>query len=387
VEGLTARGQNRCRLSVVRYTRFALLFAFLLPAMLVSARRAAAQLPAPAASAPVPIHLGGYGSLVANASRLGDSTHISESTIALLASGTLAHRFAYFAEIDGVRSSRENYAGRQDDRAFEVARMYAEYTIADAARIRIGRFLTPVGQWNESPAEPVTWTAVRPLSTYRPFAKEATGLLLAGTRELNGHDAGYALYAAAASGGRDTNEVRFTRAFGARVAVELAPRVWLGVSVASVAEARPFQTEDDAGESTGVDRLLRVARRSLDLVDETDGEVRDQHARTLLGADARVQMAGVDVLAEAIALSPAGGLPGQQGAFVQAAIPTGLPSLSLVGRAEWYAPPNGQQVSSGSLGLAYRAPQRLTLKLERQLTDSPSPRVARGWFAGVSLLF
>lgn len=351
-----------------------------------------AQLPAPAVSAPTLVHLGGYGSLVAHAPRLGDSTRISESSLALLASGTLSSRLVYFAELDAVHSSRENYAGRQDDRAFEIARLYAEYTIADAARIRVGRFLTPVGQWNESPAEPVTWTAVRPLTTYRPFAKEVTGLLIAGTHDVSGHDAGYALYAATSTGRNDTNEVRFTRALGGRFAVELLPRFWIGASAAAVAEVRPFQAEDDTEESgapsEGANQLRRgLANREGDLGTEGDGEVHDQHARGLLGADIRLQMMGVDFLGEAVSLSSNAAGPGQRGAFAQAAVPTGIPDVVAVGRMEWYSPPNGGAIQAGTLGLTYRAPNRLTLKLERQLTNSSSARVARGWYAAVSLLF
>ncbi len=333
-----------------------------------------AQLPAPAVSAPTLMHLGGYGSLVVRSPRLGDSAHISESSLALLASGTLSARLVYFAELDAVHSSRENYAGRQNDRAFEIARLYAEYTMSDAARIRVGRFLTPVGQWNETPAEPVTLTAVRPLSTYRPFAKEVTGLLVAGTHDISGHDAGYALYAATSPGRNDTNEVRFTRALGGRVAVELLPRFWIGASAAAVAEVRPFEAEDDAEESH-------------DPREEDESEVHDQHPRGLLGADIRLRMMGIDILGEAVSLSSNAAGPGQRGAFVQAAAPTGIPDIVAVGRMEWYSPPNGGSIQAGTLGLTYRAPNRLTLKLERQLTNSTSARVARGWYAAVSLLF
>ncbi len=362
----------------------------LTPMLLAGPIGAAAQLPAPASSAPVALHVGGYGSLVINTTPLGDSARMSESSVALLVSGTLSPRLAYFAELDAVRSTNENYAGRQDDRALEVARLYGEYTITDAARIRIGRFLTPVGQWNESNAEPVTWAAVRPLSTYRPFAKEATGILLAGSRELLGHDAGYALYAATSAGRRDTNEVRFARALGGRIAVELAPGLWLGGSAAAVAEVRPFATEDDEGETgdggapQGVRSSLRALRAAAA---ESDGEVRDQGARGLFGADLRWRGSGVDLLAEAVSLSSGSGGAGQRGAFAQGAIPSGLRDIYLVAGTELYYPPNGTSLRTGSLGLTYRAPGRLTLKLERQVTASPSQRVARGWFAAVSLLF
>lgn len=381
-------------LPAVRPGRSSLSFSLLALAvgMLAPVTRVSAQLPAPAVSAPTTVHVGGYGSLVVNAPRLGDSARIAETSAALLVSGTLSPRLAYFAELDAVSSSRENYAGRQDDRAFEIARLYAEFSIADAARIRIGRFLTPVGQWNESPAEPLTWTAERPLTTYRPFAKVATGLLIAGTHEVQGHDAGYAIYAATSAGGHDTNEVRFARAFGGRVAVELLPQLWIGASAAAVTEIRPFEAEDDEPESgAAAENKNHLPGSALalkaDAATQLDTEVRDQRARGLFGADMRLRMMGVEVLAEAVALASNAGAPGQRGAFAQAAVPTGLPNLVTVGRAEWYAPPNGAAVRTSTLGVNYRGLDRLTLKLERQFTDSPSPRVARGWFASVSLLF
>src|SRR2546430_868767 len=98
-------------LRVYRSLIMLLLCGILLPAIV------RAQLPAPPASSNAPIHLGGYGSAVVNAPWLDalDKSHLSQSSAAFLVSGTLKQHLAYFAEVDAVSTSRENYAGQTSD--------------------------------------------------------------------------------------------------------------------------------------------------------------------------------------------------------------------------------------------------------------------------------
>jgi hypothetical protein len=335
------------------------------------ARGAGAQLPAPPASSPNRIHAGGYAAVVLRAPEAAPLEHgrITEAVIAGLVSGSITPRLTYFVEVEGVSSSHENFTGRQEDEALALERLYAEYTVRDAFRLRVGRFLTPIGQWNELHAEPLTWTSVRPLATYRSFAKSTTGLLAAGEVALGTHDAGYALYAAPlGSHAHDPDEVEFARAFGGRAAIALRPGVWLGASAASLRETRPRMVLDDDPQERG------------------DEREEDARYRYLGGIDARVTAFGVELLAEATYLSSADTVHAERGGFVQVAAPI-VAGFHAVGRVESFSRVAGHTIGGGTIGLTWRGPRGLTLKLERQMVDDRPPAVAHGWFLSASTLF
>jgi hypothetical protein len=56
-----------------------------------------------------------------------------------------------------------------------IERLYGDLNLSDRANFRLGRFLTPVGRWNQVPAEPLVWTTSRPVVTNGPFDQQVTG--------------------------------------------------------------------------------------------------------------------------------------------------------------------------------------------------------------------
>ena len=378
----------------------ALVLAALAPA------HAAAQLPAPPASAPGAFSAGGYAAVTLLAPRSGTADadldlDLHEAAAALLVSGTPWQRLSYFAEIEGASVSRETFSGREDERWLEVERAYLELSASDALRLRVGRFLTPVGQWNEIHAAPLTWTAVRPLTTYRAFAKSTTGAMLAGHLGLGPRDAGYAVWSAPF--GEDPRgegeENAFVRAAGARIAIELAPELYVGVSGASfrasrvVGGAEPEDPDDEDDRLAALRPTLHAPSHAEDPEDPEDPEApddddrdEDHEARALAGADLSWRRGGFHLLAEATWLSASEDVPSEAGAFVQAAVPLGR-RVHLVGRAEVYDPVVTGPLAIYNAGLAWRPTPRLVLKLERQATDRPSRRAADGWLVSLSGLF
>ncbi len=378
--------------------RLSIRWPLLLAALALSAPPAAAQLPAPPASARELLRVGGYGSLVFGHSSLGSAAVMDDLTgaaAALLASGSVGGRLSYFGEIEAASRTNENWTGRQSDQAPQIDRLYAEYAFADALRLRAGRFLTPVGQWNEIHADPLTWTSLRPLTTYRPFAKSTTGIMAAGQLPIGGHDAGYALYYAPVRVGPTREETGFVSAAGGRVAVELLPGLYLGASAAAYRATRPRDPEDQAGAPS--DALLPVAARAgvaqagddptpgSEQADTTGDREEDVRARRLLGADLSWSAGRVEVLAEATALSAGSVESAERGAFAQAAVRVAGP-LRAVARFEAYDPVVTGPLRILTLGGAVRLPH-LTLKLDRQIPDRASARVANGWFVSASAIF
>jgi len=341
-----------------------------------------AQMPAPAVSSSRLFHLGGYGSLALGQSHVDarrDSLNLSEAAAALLISGTAWNRFSYFGELDLASRGSENWTGRQDDRTLELERLYAEYTVSDRLRVRAGRFLTPVGQWNENHAEPLTWTTLRPLTTYRPFAKSSTGILVAGETAFGGRELGYAAYLAPPNLTHDTpEESSFVHAAGARLALEVSPGTYLGVSGIAFKGSRPEFPDDGEEGSEGAD--------SGDLEDHGEGRQEDEGDRGLLGVDLLTRVHGVELSGEAVWLQASGIEPAHRGFFLQGVVPL-AGTLFGVARTERYDPVDTGPLWSYSIGATWRASSRLVVKLDRHFTDRRSERIPSGWFVSISSLF
>ncbi len=303
-----------------------------------------------------------------------DSFDLTEATAALLFSGTAGTRLSYFGELDLASRGSENWTGRQDDRTLEVERLYVEYSFSDAFRVRAGRFLTPIGQWNENHAEPLTWTTLRPLTTYRPFAKSSTGLMVAGEMTLFGRGLGYAAYLAPPSLAETPSEENaFLNAAGTRLALEVVPGTYLGFSGVAFKGSRPRAAPGTGGEpSEGEDH-------------EGDRE-EDEGERGLLGVDFLTRIHGVELSAEGIWLSSSAVEPTQRGAFVQGVVPL-AGSLFGVLRVEGYDPVDADPLWTYTAGATWRLHPRLVLKAERQFTHRVSASVPDGWFFSISSLF
>lgn len=342
-----------------------------------------AQMPSPAVSSPRPFHVGGYGSLAVGYSRVAGATasfDLTEATAAILLSGTAGTRLSYFGELDLASRGSENWTGRQDDRTLEVERLYAEYSFSDALRLRGGRFLTPIGQWNENHAEPLTWTTLRPLTSYRPFAKSSTGLMVAGETTALGRGLGYAAFLAPPSFSETPSEENaFLNAVGARVALEVVPGTYLGFSSVGFKGSRPEEAEDGGRgglEEDGVD-VGEGAR---------EGREEDERERVLVGLDFLARVRGVEVSGEGVWVSESAPEPVQRGGFLQGVIPL-VGRLFAVIRAEGYDPVDEDLLWTYTVGATWRLHPRLVLKAERLITDRPSSRVPDGWFFSISSLF
>jgi hypothetical protein len=61
---------------------------------------------------------------------------------------------------------------------FVLERLYNDSHITDHFSLRIGKMLTPVGEWNTIHAAPLVWTTSRPMTTYRSFNEYTSGLSL-----------------------------------------------------------------------------------------------------------------------------------------------------------------------------------------------------------------
>jgi hypothetical protein len=80
------------------------------------------------------------------------------------------------------------------DAELTLERFYLDYIHRSWLSWRAGKFLTPVGRWNNVHADPLVWTVTRPLVTELPFASHATGLAARGTRQSDASTLDYIVY-------------------------------------------------------------------------------------------------------------------------------------------------------------------------------------------------
>ena len=120
------------------------------------------------------------------------------STLSTLIAWDLWSRVRFLAELEleDIVIAEKGRRLRSRGDPFEVERMYADFFASDALVLRVGKFLTPVGRWNEIHADPLVWTTSRPTITFRPFSEDTTGLMLHGTLTPFGHDLAYMVYGA-----------------------------------------------------------------------------------------------------------------------------------------------------------------------------------------------
>jgi hypothetical protein len=312
--------------------------------------------------------VGGYLSLYYSNLKNQD-LNLKARDISLFVSKSLTNRWQLFSEIelgDALEISHDGVTGRHAE--LDLERLYADYRATNAVNLRFGKYLTPVGRWNVIHADPLVWTADRPVTTTAPFARHATGAMLYGDIAVGGNSLDYSLYTDD-SGTLDptqrdelafeddtsgkTPHNAFKRAAGGRVACHLMDdAVQVGISYLR------FRLSDlkDPQELIGADALWTVKRM------EFSGE---WVYRNSLGSTD----------------------PNEHGGFVQAVLP--LPGhFYLVGRYEKYhAPSLSPTATIDTLGITYRPHRAVSVKLEYREGHHNEIMAPSGWLGSLAILF
>lgn len=140
--------------------------------------------------------LGGYANLDVIAPHSA-ATHADLSDLSLFITWQASEHWRMFSEVEleeGL-SWVEGHGVGVHDAAIRLERLYGDYSLADAANVRVGKYLTPIGRWNVIHADPLVWTTSRPVVTKQTFSQHSTGAMLFGDAPLLGHDLEYQLYA------------------------------------------------------------------------------------------------------------------------------------------------------------------------------------------------
>ncbi len=140
------------------------------------------------------INIGGYASIKYEDEAGKDGKFIFDD-LSLFIFGDISERWSFFSEVEEGHFAEIDTNGNTEIRNnIEIERLYLDYILSDSLNIRAGKFLTPVGTWNEMHADPLTWTVSRPLVTYVPFPEFTTGLQFFGNLSIIDEDAAYSVY-------------------------------------------------------------------------------------------------------------------------------------------------------------------------------------------------
>jgi len=293
-------------------------------------------LPAEAAQ-PAGASLRGYA-VVAYRRIEGQPDSFDQEEFDVYVNSPLTDRVSVFAEIEfsnGVRLTDPETGDDEDVGHVKVERALIDYHPHDWAQVRLGKFLTPFGDWNVNHADPLHFTTSRPLVVDLVVPETLTGVLLKGTFFPAEWEVDYRVHLSNGSGERpDTADANFHKAFGARLAVRPRATMQVGASFYDDADDRH---EDSHQQNFGVDFQWRP------------------------GA---FQLSGEGLVSRAVGGGTAGS---PEGMFVQAAYTFGQ-RFSPVLRYEWMRLPSNDPASRvGVVGVAYRPIAPLLLKAEYQV--------------------
>lgn len=309
--------------------------------------------------------LSGYASLHLD-SLEGSDTRFDFRDLSLFATWSPTARWQIFAEIEGENVVTVDDRGiTAHDTEIEIERLYADFAAAPAMTLRTGRYLTPFGRWNLVHAEPLVWTATRPLVTMVAIPDHAVGVQAYGSLALDDGSLEYSVYIDDSDdvdprhGEASFEEINlpglsnnFDHAIGAQLRYHFfGERAELGASFASFA------------------------------VDEMAGE------QQLFGVDGAVRWQRFEFSTELTYRLNASPAPRDDwGGFVQGVVPL-VGHLYGVGRVEYYS--SGvlaDDAGRASLGLAYRPQPAITYKFEYH--DGSNGRILPdGWEMSCGILF
>jgi len=233
-------------------------------------------------------------------------------------------------------------------------RLYADYHVTDSVTLRAGKFLTPIGRWNQEHSDPLVWTVLRPLISQSAFPTSATGLMLLGSVPVSDQWLDCQLYAADGGNWRPSpRSPAFDHAIGARVSTSLDQSLQLGVSYSRFDEAEDSSTRF-----------------------------------SLIGVDGAWSWERVEFSGEAIVRRASGGGPGNEdGWFGQAVVPI-ADRWWAVARLEAYrraADPSRSR--TGLIGLVYKSGQHWVFKAEWARASGSSEGLPSGLLSSVTWVY
>ena len=165
-------------------------------------------------------HVGGYSSVDLRMPRTETAT-LKLNEVSMIVTWDQGTRLKFFSELELEDPlSYDHHQGVNGKESYlDLERFYFDYNLHEKANVRVGRFLTPAGRWNQLHASPLVWTASRPLVTLRMFPYGINGAMLFGSLPVSHMDMEYQVYAEALKDQhQDGDEIMYREVRGGRLA-------------------------------------------------------------------------------------------------------------------------------------------------------------------------
>lgn len=234
---------------------------------------------------------------------------------------------------------------------FDVDRLYVELSANDRLNLRVGKFLAPIGRWNQIAADPFVWTTSEPVLVARTFDDKHEGAMVFGTAHTFSRSWKYSLFGQFGEPiDPEVDTMPADRALGGRLELTSAFEDW-SAALSFVSSER----DDQRFHLAGLDGLWRTRR-------------------TEVSAEWVVSNGSY---AERVPWS----------FFVQGVYDL-TRDLHLVTRYELYESAASDEANSGfDLGLAWNPARHLFLKADFLLAPSRADEFERGFIASLAVLF
>jgi hypothetical protein len=318
----------------------------------------AAEAPGAMAASPSPagqrFHVGGYAEIEAVDTQR-EAPGLSLDRLSAIGSWTSPTRWSGLIEVELKRALVLQPGNSGVDEARPVLeRAYLDFAQSDALQLRLGKFLTPIGRWNQLHAAPLTWTTSRPLITEDTFPTNATGGMLRGVLPAMGDALEWSIFVTPGEElFREAGEASFERAYGLRLTQGLGSHLRMGISVAD------YEERTDRERKTLYSADFLYARDGFELSGEF---ALRQRSRTTRRED-------------------------ETGFYLQAVAPIAT-RLFAVARFETFAGAEDSDDLHLYLGgLTWRLSPTLVLKAEYSTTTENPGEVPEGFLGAVALLF
>ena len=274
----------------------------------------------------------------------------------------------FFTEIELSNALILNSDGlTTTDADLDFERLYVDYSLSPRQTVRLGKFLTPVGRWNQIHADPLVWTVSRPLTTAAPFARNASGIQLYGSwpLELSAVDYHVFLDDSALLDPTEGHELTY-------MDVNVAPNPISSFDHGGGMRVQ-YRTMDDtfqAGLSAARYRLKDLPR-----------------FKDMVGLDLFYTRNDFELSGESVYRRDEGvGGAKEWGGFLQVVAPIGRDFYAIAYHERYKAQLFSDVLNTTSLGITYRPMPPLSFKLEHRDSWGQENLAPDGWLFSIAIL-
>lgn len=300
------------------------------------------------------LRIGGYTNVQVAVPRV-DPWHFEAHDLSLFLTWDNGSRLHFFSELEAgdALSANQHQSLSTQNVHFEFERFYFDTLVNNNLTVRLGKFLTPVGQWNLIHAAPLVWTTSRPVVTENLFSTHASGLMLHGSVSVADRQLEYSVYGDISENiDPYRSKESFENALGAHLRYFLSDTLQIGASLANFT-------------------------------------LNDQHPSRhyLAGFDAAWTYQKFELSSEIVyRTSDHASIEKMWQGFFQSVIPISQ-QWFVIGRYEFFEQQQDKAGQVGLLGLAYRPLPPVVLKLEYQLGSHNEMLAPDGFSASFAILF